>query len=41
VQFAKEGEPLGGGNSDPMSGFDDISNETAQDVAEEAEEFLA
>lgn len=41
VQFAKEGEPLGGGNSDPMSGFDDVSNETAQDVAEEAEEFLA
>lgn len=41
VQYAKEGEPLGGGNSDPMAGFDDVSNETAQDVAEEAEEFLA
>lgn len=40
VQYAKAGEPLGGGG-DPMAGFADISSETAADVEEEAEEFLA
>ncbi len=40
VQFAREGERFGGGGS-ALEGFDDISSETAEDVAEEAEEFLA
>jgi hypothetical protein len=40
VQFAREGERFGGGGN-ALEGFDDISSETAADVVEEAEEFLA
>jgi len=40
VQFAAEGERFGGGGN-ALEGFDDISGETAEDVFEEAEEFLA
>ncbi len=40
VQFAREGERFGGGGN-ALEGFNDISNETAADVEEEAEEFLA
>jgi len=40
VQFAKPGESFGaGGNA--LDGFSAIDSETAEDVAEEAEEFLA
>jgi hypothetical protein len=40
VQFAKDGDSFGsGGNA--LDGFDAIQSETAEDVAEEAEEFLA
>ena len=40
VQFVREGERFGGGGN-ALEGFDDISSETAADVEEEAEEFLA
>lgn len=40
VQFAEHGEPFsGGGNA--LDGFSAIESETVEDVAEEAEEFLA
>ncbi len=39
-QLAREGERFGGGGN-ALEGFDDISSETAADVEEEAEEFLA
>jgi hypothetical protein len=40
VQFAKDGDSFGGGGN-ALDGFDAIHSETAEDVAEEAEEFLA
>jgi len=40
VQFAKDGESFGGGG-DALDGFHAIESESAEDVAQEAEEFLA
>ena len=40
VQFAKDGETFGGGGN-ALDGFDAIDSESAADVEEEAEEFLA
>ena len=40
VQFAKDGDSFGGGGN-ALDGFDAIQSVTAEDVAEEAEEFLA
>lgn len=42
VQFAKEGERFGdSAGAITLDGFNDLSEETAEDVEEEAEEFLA
>ena len=42
VQFAKEGERFGdSAGSNNLDGFKDLSKETAEDLEEEAEEFLA